>query len=150
MKDFSTISNKLVLLVNVSRNYINVSVSVCRYVDRVFPNHTKLAILTFFVLLLPTNEVWGKVIFSEACVSHSVHRGCAWWEIVWVGGCVVGACMMGGMDGGGVHNRGCMMRGMHSRETCMVGGACITRNHRKTGVKGVWTWIFEWAIENRF
>ena len=25
--------------------------------------------------LAPTNKVWGKVIFSEACVSHSVHRG---------------------------------------------------------------------------
>ena len=27
------------------------------------------------MLLLPANEVWGKVIFSQACVSHSVHRG---------------------------------------------------------------------------
>ena len=27
--------------------------------------------------LLPlANEVWGKVIFSEACVQNSVHRGC--------------------------------------------------------------------------
>ena len=25
--------------------------------------------------LPPTNEVWGKVIFSEACVKNSVHRG---------------------------------------------------------------------------
>ena len=23
----------------------------------------------------PTNEVWGKLIFSEACVKNSVHRG---------------------------------------------------------------------------
>ena len=26
-------------------------------------------------LLPPANEVWGKVIFSEACVKNSVHRG---------------------------------------------------------------------------
>ena len=45
-------------------------------------------------LLPPANEVWGKVIFSEACVKNSVHRGvglsaCTWhtpqgracWEI---------------------------------------------------------------------
>ena len=25
--------------------------------------------------LPPANEVWGKVIFSEACVKNSVHRG---------------------------------------------------------------------------
>ena len=30
------------------------------------------------VLLPPTNEVWGKVIFSEACVKNSVHRGGVW------------------------------------------------------------------------
>ena len=28
-----------------------------------------------FPLLLPANEVWGKVIFSQVCVNHSVHRG---------------------------------------------------------------------------
>ena len=27
------------------------------------------------VYLPPANEVWGKVIFSEACVKNSVHRG---------------------------------------------------------------------------
>ena len=26
-------------------------------------------------LLLPANEVWGKVIFSQVCVKNSVHRG---------------------------------------------------------------------------
>ena len=30
---------------------------------------------TFQHLLPPANEVWGKVIFSEACVKNSVHRG---------------------------------------------------------------------------
>ena len=28
-----------------------------------------------FKLLPPTNEVWGKVILSVACVKNSVHRG---------------------------------------------------------------------------
>ena len=32
--------------------------------------------MTAFALLPPANEVWGKVMFSEACVSHSVHREC--------------------------------------------------------------------------
>ena len=26
----------------------------------------------------------------------------------------------------------------------------ISSNYRKTGVNGMWTWIFEWAIVNRF
>ena len=30
--------------------------------------------------LPPANEVWGKVIFSEACVKNSVHRaGWGWY-----------------------------------------------------------------------
>ena len=32
-------------------------------------------IQSFLALLPPANEVWGKVIFSEACVKNSVHRG---------------------------------------------------------------------------
>ena len=28
-----------------------------------------------FAFLPPANEVWGKEIFSETCVSHSAHRG---------------------------------------------------------------------------
>ena len=59
-----------------------------------------------------TSKVWGKVIFSEACVSHSVHRdvcgrGDAWWG---------GSCVAGGMhpremanEVGGMHPTG-----MHS------------------------------------
>ena len=27
------------------------------------------------ILLPPANEVWGKIIFSQACVKNSVHRG---------------------------------------------------------------------------
>ena len=29
----------------------------------------------YILLLPPTNEVWGKAIFSEACVKNSVHTG---------------------------------------------------------------------------
>ena len=35
--------------------------------------------LTGFQLLPPANEVWGKVIFSEACVKNSVHEGRSTW-----------------------------------------------------------------------
>ena len=34
-----------------------------------------LRIIFWKILLPPANEVWGKVIFSEACVKNSVHRG---------------------------------------------------------------------------
>ena len=69
---------------------------------------------------------WGKVIFSEACVKNSVHRGCVhgclggvrgcWgghmWLLVGVLGCW-GACMVaGGMCGEGgvcIVNRGSCM-----------------------------------------
>ena len=40
-------------------------------------------------MLPPANEVRGKVIFSEACVKNSVHRG-------------GGACSGGSAPGGGV------------------------------------------------
>ena len=33
----------------------------------------------FAFLLPPANDVWGKVIFSEACVKNSVHRGGSTW-----------------------------------------------------------------------
>ena len=36
------------------------------------------------LLLPPANKVWGKVIFSQACVKNSVHTGG-----VWSGGCLV-------------------------------------------------------------
>ena len=32
-------------------------------------------LIQFLSFLLPANKVWGKVIFSEACVKNSVHRG---------------------------------------------------------------------------
>ena len=85
------------------------------------------------LLLPPANEVWGKVIFSEACVKNSVHRG---EHVCGCGGmCVVAgghAWLLGGVLGcqGGMH--GCWgvcvaAGGMHG---CWVGvhgcwGACI-------------------------
>ena len=50
--------------------------------------------------LPPANEVWGKVIFSEASVKNSVHRG--------VGGSLVrGVPASRGLSGSG----GCLLRG---------------------------------------
>ena len=54
----------------------------------------------FRFFLPPANEVWGKVIFSEVCVSHSVHGG-EGEECVCVGCMAGGACMVGGMCGRG-------------------------------------------------
>ena len=42
---------------------------VCAFVEKFFDT------LDTHLLLPPANEVWGKRIFSQACVSHSVHRG---------------------------------------------------------------------------
>ena len=39
-------------------------------------------------LLPPANEVWGKVLFSEACVKNSVNRG---------GGGGIAACIADGI-----------------------------------------------------
>ena len=35
----------------------------------------KINFFTYYIYLPPANEVWGKVIFSVACVKNSVHRG---------------------------------------------------------------------------
>ena len=47
--------------------------------------------------LPPTNEVWGKVIFSQACVKKSFHRGCLVWGVPGRGGAwsEVGVCSWG-------------------------------------------------------
>ena len=63
--------------------------------------------------LPPANEVWGNVIFSEACVKNSVHRGAC--MVFW------GACMVAGGHVwlGGVC--GCQRRGVWlHRGACMV------------------------------
>ena len=65
------------------------------------------------VLLPPANGVWGKVIFSQACVNNSVHRGdllpgeggaCSRGCLL-LGGyllfCLVGGCLLQGVPGPG-------------------------------------------------
>ena len=60
---------------------------------------------------------------------------------------MVGACVGGGMCGGCMHDgghgwsRGCMMRGMHSREACVV-GVCMAGGHAWQ-VGHAW-WGHEW------
>ena len=69
------------------------------------------------------NEVWGKVVFSEACVKNSVHRGHVWWGVACMAGrhAWQGACMAGGMHGGG-H----AWQGWHAWQgVCMVGGCVV-------------------------
>ena len=41
-----------------------------------FYSHFRTYNFISFILLPPANEVWGKVIFSEACVKNSVHGVC--------------------------------------------------------------------------
>ena len=89
-----------------------------------------LAALALIIVhsLLPANEVGGKVIFSEACVSHSVHkrRRCAW----------QGVCMVGGIRGRGTYmargmcGRGCVAWGVW-HGVCGMG--CVA-----WGVHGAW------------
>ena len=89
-------------------------------------------------LLPPANEVWGKVIFSEAFVKNSLHGGGP------RGACVVGGrhAWWGGMCGGGhawpwgegVHGHG---GGFMAGMACMVGaymsrGACLAEGMRAT------------------
>ena len=61
------------------------------------PDSSPIPVLGCYGLLLPANEVWGKVVFSEACVKNSVHRG----------GLLQGVCSKGGVcSRGGVYSRG--------------------------------------------
>ena len=73
--------------------------------------------------LPPANEVWGKVIFSEACVKNSVHRG---WYLPPRGGGVPG---LGGVcSSGGACSRGvCSQGGAWSGGSCLLPGGCLVR-----------------------
>ena len=55
------------------------------------------------IFLPPANEVWGKVIFSQACVKNSVHGGdaCSWG----------GVWSQGGTCSGGSGPGGCLLQG---------------------------------------
>ena len=63
----------------------------------------------FAVYVYRPQRSWGKVIFSEACVNSSVHRGvcmvcgCSWGAcLVALGGMLLHACPMRGCSGGHV------------------------------------------------
>ena len=85
--------------------------------------------------LPPANEVWGKVIFSEACVKNSVHRGVPGWGVSapggvpGLGGCLVwggllpgGVSTLGGAWSGGCLLVGCLLlRGAWSGRVCSGG-----------------------------
>ena len=99
-----------------------------------------------FQYLPPANEVWGKVIFSEACVKNSVHGGavCAGGR-AWLGVgcacpgegvgmhggvvCMVGCVCLGACMAGGVHGQGCAC----PRGACMAGKACLAGEHACLG-----------------
>ena len=89
---------------------------------------------------------WGKVIFSEACVKNSVHRGvpapggsgpggrgkgACFWGVPAPGGACSGECLLPGGSGPGVWSRGvCSRRGLVPGEgACSWGvpapGGCI-------------------------
>ena len=83
------------------------------------------------MLLLPANEVWGKVIFSQACLSHSVHRGGSLYDDTSLshvpsrGGLCPGGQKGGTVQGGtvqgvsvqGVTVQGVSVKGVSVRET---------------------------------
>ena len=82
--------------------------------------------------LPPANEVWGKVIFSEACVKNSVHRG----GVPGPGGCLLlgrvsapwrGVCSLKGCLVGGVvcFQGGVCSRGAWSGGVCFRGDLCL-------------------------
>ena len=63
-----------------------------------------------FYLLPPANEVWGKVIFSEACVKNSVRGGFP----AYLAGHMTnqqGGLLLGVPALGGSAPRGCLLRG---------------------------------------
>ena len=100
--------------------------------------------LGFIFFITAGNEVWGKVIFSEAYVKNSVHRGCLLlggghvWSWGWCaprGYLVPGGCLVPGVSAkggtvpapggclipGGVWSWGCVcLRGACSMRGCLV------------------------------
>ena len=61
-----------------------------------------------FLFLPPANEVWDKVIFSEACVKNSVHRGRV-------------------LPPGGTSSRGCFLKGGASSWGLLPPGGAFSR-----------------------
>ena len=84
----------------------------------------------FLSLLPPASKVWGKVIFSEACVKNSVHRGgvCCWGDAWSMGYATRGVPGPAGVPGhGGAWFRGeCLVRGGWSGGGGMCGDPPVT------------------------
>ena len=82
-----TIYNNLCFIICTNRLWITVSlcrilVDICNRQHRsVF--HQLINEHEALILLPPANEVWGKVIFSVACVKNSVHRGTVCLSACW-------------------------------------------------------------------
>ena len=62
---------------------------------------------------MPANEVWGKVIFSEACVKNSVHRGGGGFPAGIAGS--IPACLAAGLHGWWYPSMPCRFPGPHPR-----------------------------------
>ena len=75
--------------------------------------------------LPPANKVWGKLIFSEACVKNSVHGG----FLVW-GRLVPGGACSWGFWSGGSGPRGCLLWGVWSGGRCLLLGGAWCRPPR--------------------
>ena len=85
-----------------------------------------------FTYLPPANEVWGKIIFSEACVKNSVHGGGVpgpGGSVCSQGGCLVcrGVCCRGVSAPGGVCSQGGWWR--PPRTATAAGGTHPTGMH---------------------
>ena len=95
-------------------------------------------------LLPPANEVWGKVIFSEACVKNSVHVGEGWGLVgsAWSRGCLVWGEVVPGLGGGGclvpgdAWPGGAWSWGVAWSGGCLVGGVCVETPQ----------WLLLWAV----
>ena len=92
-------------------------------------------ICSLALLLPPANEVWGKVIFSEACVKNSVHgggggclvcsRGVSALGVSAPGGiCSGGVCSRGSLLPGGLLPGGLLLGGVSAPGGCLLSGGC--------------------------
>ena len=79
------------------------------------------------ILLPPANEVWGKVIFSEACVNNSVHRGVGVVSQHALQVISQHALQQGGVPvpGGSAPRGGCAAGGMLPGGTCSQEGCLV-------------------------
>ena len=97
--------------------------------------------------LPPANEVWDKVIFSEACVKNSVHGGVSALGGVCSGGVSApggmsapgGVCSQGYVCSGGVSAPGgCLLWGVSALGGCLLPGGCLLSAPGGCLLPGVW------------